>query len=303
MIVVGSLLCLAWGLSYSTQVKHNVKSHCHSMWGWPKSCPGTKCRPTRESSCPRDSLSPPRAVIPPPPSPLPQSQETWGGTRSSRQTVSQTVIKWPDWRMFSPSATPWGTVTSAPRSHEISPLTLSQADSPQQFLQNLQRVLGSNPEVHCCLSGTTQSTPPQNTVIVMMVAFTLSSVWSSQKMVRISPRLTQMTCSPPPAHSPRTPSTSSRRTTTTAGTGQEEKRVRREQSLMVRRLSPLPGITLCCPGVPVNEGPEGVDSHGPVIISGVHVPEIVEEVNDAYKDLLIDIGKYNLLLFYFHLMT
>lgn len=36
--------------------------------------------------------------------------------------------------------------------------------------------------------------------------------------------------------------------------------------------------------------PEGSDSHGPVIISGVLVPELVEELNDAYNDLLHDIG-------------
>ena len=29
------------------------------------------------------------------------------------------------------------------------------------------------------------------------------------------------------------------------------------------------------------------------MISGVLVPEIVEEINDAYDDLLLDIGKYN----------
>ena len=44
------------------------------------------------------------------------------------------------------------------------------------------------------------------------------------------------------------------------------------------------------PGVP--DVPEGSESHGPVMISGVLVPEIVEEINDAYDDLLLDIGKY-----------
>ena len=44
-------------------------------------------------------------------------------------------------------------------------------------------------------------------------------------------------------------------------------------------------------GVP--DVPEGVESHAPVMISGVLVPEIVEEINDAYDDLLLDIGKYS----------
>ena len=43
-------------------------------------------------------------------------------------------------------------------------------------------------------------------------------------------------------------------------------------------------------GVP--DVPEGSESHGPIMISGVLVPEIVEEINDAYDDLLVDIGKY-----------
>ena len=40
----------------------------------------------------------------------------------------------------------------------------------------------------------------------------------------------------------------------------------------------------------ITDIPEGSDSHGPVIISGVLVPELVEELNDAYNDLLQDIG-------------
>ena len=48
-------------------------------------------------------------------------------------------------------------------------------------------------------------------------------------------------------------------------------------------------ITFSLP-VEVPDIPEGSDSHGPVIISGVLVPELVEELNDAYNDLLQDIG-------------
>ena len=36
--------------------------------------------------------------------------------------------------------------------------------------------------------------------------------------------------------------------------------------------------------------PGGSESHGPVLASGVLVPEITEEISDAYDDMVRDIG-------------
>ena len=37
--------------------------------------------------------------------------------------------------------------------------------------------------------------------------------------------------------------------------------------------------------------PQGSDHHGPALIDGVNVPEVNEEINDAYDDLIREIGE------------
>ena len=40
----------------------------------------------------------------------------------------------------------------------------------------------------------------------------------------------------------------------------------------------------------VSDLPRGCESHGPVLASGVLVPEVVEEISDAYDDMVRDLG-------------